>query len=289
MEIVAPGSQEQQQPKDFVMITPETVKLKTDKIALIDADFIKYFVCNAIKKDIENKRAYIFEDTAKKYTQEYINMILDSFECPGYIFCFSGNSSNTFRSAVAFEKKYKGTRTYEPLYDGELQDKTTSIRYIRDRYPTLLYRDLEADDILSMLQDDETFIYSRDKDLLQIPGTHYSLETGQFVEMTKEHSFQFLMKQMITGDVVDNIPGIVGIGEVGAEKILTNVKGTEALMAVLKAYFEKEKSLFNGIDAFVESWNLLRLRNKRGTYFQSRYQSAFDVLQMIKLNAKKNE
>ena len=60
-------------------------------------------------------------------------------------------------------------------------------------------------------------------------------------------------------------------------------------MAVLKAYFEKEKSLFNGIDAFVESWNLLRLRNKRGTYFQSRYQSAFDVLQMIKLNAKKNE
>jgi hypothetical protein len=274
---------------NFSMTAPSfvDVKLKTDKIALIDADFIKYFVCNDIKKEIDKKVAYIYEDPAIKFTKKRLNKIFNSFDSAGIIFCFSGSSENTFRTGVSFEKKYKGNRTYTPLYEGELADKATCMRYIKERYPTLLYGDLEADDLLCMLQDKETFIYSRDKDLIQVSGTHYDVEKHEFIEVSNEQALKFLMTQMLTGDSVDNISGIKGIGEVKAVELLTNLNAKESVVKVFNQYII-ENGYFNGIDMFVESWNLLRLRNNRGTYFKSRYQGAFDVLQMLKLNAVKN-
>ncbi len=288
MKIIAPSIEDRIQEDEIQMIVPSTVRLKTDKIALIDADYIKYFVCNAIKKDLERKLAYVYEDPAIKYTKFYVNNILKSFDCPGFIFCFSGSAGNTFRNVVSFEKKYKGQRVYTPLYDGELTDKSTCIHYIKERYPTLLYKDLEADDLLSMLQDSETFVYSMDKDLIQVPGTHYDIRAGSFYEITNDQALKFFMTQMLKGDDVDNILGLRGYGEVKSRDLLTNYNSKDSVIRVLQQYI-LENGYINGVDMFVESWNLLRLRGNRGTYFLSNYQGAFDVLKMIKLNSRTNE
>ena len=101
-------------------------------------------------------------------TKYYLERIFSAFNCSGSIFCFSGVSSNTFRVSFSFEKKYKGNRKYIKNYEDEEKDKMEVIEYIKKRYPTLLFKDLEADDVISMLQDEDTFVYSRDKDLISI-------------------------------------------------------------------------------------------------------------------------
>jgi len=145
-----------------------------------------------------------------------------------------------------------------------------------------LFKDLEADDVISMLQDDETFVYSKDKDLLQIPGTHFNLKTGLFYEITKEQGMRFLLYQLLEGDSVDNIVGLKSYGKVTIEKLLTNVPTKNVPFKVLLE-FMKKKGMSEGIDCFVEAWLLLRLRTNRGEYFLSNYKSAFDLLRMLKL------
>ena len=86
---------------------------------------------------------------------------------------------------------------------------------------------------------------------------------------------------MITGDSVDNITGLKGVGEKGCNDLLTNKPVLTMHQVVMQAYVKKY-GLWNGIDSFCETWNLVRLRNKRGDYFLSRYKSAFDLLRMIK-------
>jgi len=262
-------------------IVPKSETPKTDKIALIDADYIKYLVTNDMFKDFKAESRVIFKNPVHHYTQERLDNIFSSFEAKGYLFCFSGPSVNTFRCAVSFDKPYKGNRTYVENYENELADKMEVVDYIKNRYPSLIYNDLEADDLLCMLQDDETFIYSNDKDLKQIAGTHWDIKEHKFVQITEAEAFEFLMKQIVTGDSVDNITGLYGYGDVKSEKLLTDIPVKHMPNKVLTEYI-KNHGFFNGIDMFVETWNLIRLRNNRGTNFLSKYKGAFDVLRMLK-------
>lgn len=263
------------------IIIPKQESPEINKIALIDADYLKYLVVHDMLKDIKMKNAVVFKNPVHHYTQQRIDNILGSFNAKGYLFCFSGPSDNTFRCSVSFEKKYKGNRSYVENYENELEDKLEVINYIKDRYPSLIYNDLEADDLLSMLQDEDTFVYSNDKDLLQIPGTHWDIKEEKFIEISKQDALTFLMEQMIVGDSTDNITGIKGSGPVAATKLLNEVPVKRQVYSVMEEYTRKY-GLFNGIDCFVESWNLLKLRSNRGDYFLSKYKGAFDVLRMLK-------
>lgn len=253
----------------------------TDKIALIDADYLKYLVVYDMLKDIQSKNVIVYKNPVHHYAQKRIDNVLNSFNAKGYLFCFSGPSDNTFRCSVSFDKKYKGNRTYVENYENELQDKVEVVDYIRDRYPSVKYNDLEADDLLCMLQDEDTFIYSNDKDLLQIPGMHWDINKGVFLEVSNEDAMLFLMKQMLTGDSVDNISGLKSCGPVGADKILTNIPVMRQPLKILMEYMKKHGAI-NGMDCFVEAWNLLKLRGNRGDFFLSKYKSAFDTLRLIK-------
>jgi len=266
---------------DFVMMAPGKKVLTTDKVGLIDADFLKYLVIHDVGKSIKEKTAYLYEDPAIHFLKERIANITNRFEAKGLIFLFSGPSQKTFRASIAFDKKYKGKRDYTELYEGQEEDKAKVIGYVKNRYPSLIFNDLEADDLVCMLQDKDTFVFSKDKDLKQIPGTHYHIMDEYFYNISNEEGFEFLMRQMIEGDSVDNITGIKGIGPVGINQLLTNQQVKTMHHIVLNKFVEK-MGLWNGIDAFCETWNLVRLRNTRGDYFISKYKSAFDLLRMIK-------
>jgi hypothetical protein len=64
----------------------------------------------------------------------------------------------------------------------------------------------------------DTVICSRDKDLHMIPGWHYTWPAGKQKEQplwwqNETNALRCFYKQLLTGDPVDNIPGLYGVGK----------------------------------------------------------------------------
>ena len=260
-------------------------KLKTNKIALIDADKVKYIVSYKVFNYLQSGEIEMFQkdDIAIKFTKEFVNDIFDRIE-DDCIFCFSGKSFHTFRNHIAFEKKYKGSRQekvdkYD--YPNKLNDMTAAVKYIMDNFNSLIFDDLEADDIISILQDKNTYIISDDKDLKQIPGFHYNYSTNDLYEITNEQALYNLSTQLIKGDSTDDIVGMSGYGEVKTRNYLSQVKKHSHLVLSVLYLYQKTYGVFKGTDMFVETWNLVKLRENRGTYFLSKHQKMFDLKKML--------
>lgn len=85
---------------------------------------------------------------------------------------------------------------------------------------------MEADDAVCMtawkhlLDGDDYIIAGIDKDLKQIPGTHYDYGKNTFIEIDDWEASFNLYSQLLTGDSDDDIPGLRGVGPVTARKIL---------------------------------------------------------------------
>ena len=133
---------------------------------------------------------------------------------------------------------------------------------------------LEADDALGINQTDNTIICSLDKDLLQIPGKHFSWEISgkgwtrpdTFVEQTELEGLRLFYEQCIKGDSSDNIKGIEGLGEKKARILLEPAQTEqEMLQVVLNAYGNEEEFLMNASCLWI-------LRNDRLKY-KERYAS----------------
>ena len=270
-------------------------KLNTGRIALIDADKVKYVVAYKIYQDVQKiergeLQIFLKEDPVIKYTKQWISDFLLRIEDP-MIFCFSAPSSSTFRCNVAFEKQYKGNRKKDYTeYDGKLQDMANSMKYIVDNYVSLVTTDLEADDILSMLQDpDNTYIISNDKDLKTVPGYHYDYALNNIKLIPPKDALYFLATQMITGDTTDSIPGLPGYGPVAAEKILAQCRKPSEYIARVLHEYQTKFGIFKGTDMFSESWMLLKMRENRGTHFLSKYERLFDSKTMLLQEIQKNK
>lgn len=172
-----------------------------------------------------------------------------------------------FRNAVATVKPYKGTRHNEkPVH----YDNLTA--YMMDNFDYSLSNGIEADDQMAIDQTadpENTIICSRDKDLRQVAGNHYSWECGGQAEIgpisfdrkgwveervketsqrkkdgspvLKKSAFgggeMFFIYQLMTGDPVDNIGGCPKVGHAKAMQVLSEVEGRKALyFAVLDLY-----------------------------------------------------
>jgi DNA polymerase-1 len=103
------------------------------------------------------------------------------------------------------------------------------------QYNTIMYRNLEADDVLGILgtKNRDTIIWSEDKDLLTIPAKHWI--NGEVVEITEaEANYQFLYQTLI-GDSTDNYKGCPTIGPKTANKILSSGCTWEAVVEAFKS------------------------------------------------------
>lgn len=113
---------------------------------------------------------------------------------------------------------------------------------------------LEADDMLGINQTDDTIICTLDKDLLQIPGKHFSWEISgkgwtrpdTFVEQTELEGLRLFYEQCIKGDRSDNIKGIEGMGDKKAKTLLANAHTEQDMLnTVLNAYGNEQEFLMN--------------------------------------------
>lgn len=177
---------------------------------------------------------------------------------------------DNFRYEVAIEKSYKAGRPEaKPFHFDNL------VNYILSSYTTVVNeRGLEADDQMCIEQYArfkeghlDTIICSRDKDLRQCPGNHYSWECGKqasvgpiivdelgmLEEKDKNKIFgtgyKFFCYQMLVGDKVDNIGGIQGRGPKFAYNLLKDAdsvrKAYELVAEVyVKTYGDKWKPSF---------------------------------------------
>lgn len=101
--------------------------------------------------------------------------------------------------------------------------------YMVDKHGAIQSDGMEADDLVSIWAyesmdiDAEYTIVGIDKDLLQIPGNHYNFAKQEHLFQETDKANYCLMRQCLTGDSTDNIPGIKGIGPKKAQGILQGV------------------------------------------------------------------
>lgn len=155
-----------------------------------------------------------------------------------------------FRTYRATLKKYKGNRDnlVKPKYYNQLRE------YIRDELKAKIYQKWEADDACCMAlaaaepkKDVTAILAAIDKDLEQQEGRHINPNKkaeGVYVvdKFTGQYSFY---KQMLMGDTADNIPGLKGVGEKGAIKMLEGCESVKDLARVTWENYQKKYGDFH--------------------------------------------
>ncbi|WP_088825205.1 MULTISPECIES: DNA polymerase I [Listeria] len=170
-----------------------------------------------------------------------LNNVIDN-EKPDHVLVAFDAGKTTFRHKTF--KEYKGGRQKTP---SELSEQFPFIRELLDAYdiPRYELKDYEADDIIGTLakkaesENMETVIITGDRDLTQLASekvTVYITKKG-ITDMEKntpetlQEKYGLTPEQIIDmkglmGDSSDNIPGIPGVGEKTALKLLHEFGGT---------------------------------------------------------------
>lgn len=245
------------------------------RTALIDADVLRYEVGSVGEK--LNKETGELEirsfDFVKEVFDERIKTIAEGSGSSEAILFLTGDKTthriyskrNTggsfepnFREALATGKVYKGTRKQDKPFHW-----INLTAYILSMPNVMVSCGYEADDDIGISHRSDpssTIICTRDKDLRMVPGWHYGWECGKQpefgpieyddlgkIELVRSKSgnkikgggFLFFGSQLLTGDVVDNIGGLRGVGPVKAYDLLSNCTSEREVFDSVKRHYEE--------------------------------------------------
>jgi len=134
--------------------------------------------------------------------------------------------------------------------------------YLSTQYDAITSENCEADDMMAIEQTNgngDTIIVSLDKDMLQVPGQHYSwkIEGGPLDKrwvreaklqyVSEIEGLRFFYTQCLKGDTSDNIKGVAGIGPKKADKLLAECETEKEMFDIVRdAYGCDEAFLMNG-------------------------------------------
>jgi DNA polymerase I-like protein with 3'-5' exonuclease and polymerase domains/5'-3' exonuclease len=161
---------------------------------------------------------------------------------PEYIVVAFDTKAPTFRHEEY--KEYKATRIKAPQ---ELYDQIPRIQELIEAFniPLFLKDGFEADDVIGTLakqapEDIDVYIASSDMDTLQLVNKHVFVYAprksfsdiviytpAEVLKIKELKPEQFIDFKGLRGDPSDNIPGVPGIGEIGAKKLLQEYKTME--------------------------------------------------------------
>ncbi len=176
----------------------------------------------------------------------FINMMLNviSKEKPKYLVCTFDAGKHTFRHNMYAE--YKGKRDKMP------EDLAVQLPLLKEmlsamNIKTLEMPEIEADDLLGSLTrkfNEEFILVSGDKDLLQLINEHTTVWLTQkgisnVLKLTPEtlkaemgiEPYQVIELKSIMGDASDNIPGVAGIGKIGANELIAQYGSLDNIFA----------------------------------------------------------
>ncbi len=224
------------------------------KMALLDADIICYRTGFA-SEDVDEKLCLA------RVTELVTDIVYFQLKCDDYKAYITGKGN--FRNDIAVTAPYKGNRK-----DMKRPKHYEAIRkHLVDLGATQV-EGMEADDAIAIeATANGGFIVSIDKDLDQIPGHHYNFVKHEEYFVTEEQGLLNFYKQILTGDRVDNIVGIKGIGPVKADKLLAECKTEKEMFDVcVKAYNDNGE---DGVLRTTENARLLWLLRAPNQHYQA--------------------
>lgn len=212
-------------------------------LALIDQDLLCYRCAASAENDDLGIALYRID--------ELLDNILNKTQATSYRAFLT--SPTNFRKDIYPEYKANRINQPKPKHLKALQE------YSLEKLNAEVAPDgLEADDALAINQTDDTIICSLDKDLLQVPGKHFSWEINgkgwtrpdTFTEQTELEGLRLFYKQCIKGDTSDNVKGIEGLGEKKATALLATCNSELAM-------FKKVRKLYGNDDEFTMNAQVL--------------------------------
>ncbi|MFA7113074.1 MAG: 5'-3' exonuclease H3TH domain-containing protein, partial [Sphaerochaeta sp.] len=230
-------------------VAPPTTLSNQKKLYIIDGYGLIYrsffgFFANPIRDAQGNNvsAVYGFFSTLLKLIRE---------NNPDYLVVAMDSMGPTFRHTLY--EPYKANRDAAP------EELHTQVPLIQDilkalKVPTIEMQGFEADDIIATLSEEatrhqiDTIMFTGDKDLLQLVDDHtFALRPAKknekfyrlmgCAEVEEEYGIkpsQIVDYLSLLGDSSDNVPGVKGIGEKGATKLLQQFGSLEGIYANLK-------------------------------------------------------
>lgn len=230
---------------------------------LVDADIVAFRCAAAAEKEEFG--------ICRHYIDQLIDEIKQGTGAQEASFFLSGK--NNFRYDVYPE--YKANRDGMPIP----QHRQDAKDYLAVAYGATYSEGCEADDMMGIEQckSENTIIASLDKDLLMIPGQHFSWEIrgrskgtawvkpAIHQTVTPLDGLRHFYKQCIIGDTADNVKGIDGRGAVFANKLLDDLETEQEMFDAVRDAF--------GIDEhFLMTARCLWIWQKEGDDFIHRYE-----------------
>jgi DNA polymerase-1 len=203
------------------------------KLVLIDGHALAYRAYHALPDDLKTSKGEL-TNAVYGFTSMLLNVLRD--ENPTHI-AVTFDKGPTFRHEIYTE--YKAHRTKMPDEMRSQMDRVREVVQTLD-IPIFEKESYEADDLLGTLarqaeeQGVDTLIVTGDMDLLQLVDEHITVLTSRWrfsdtviydVERVKERydglsPDQLVDYKALMGDKSDNIPGVYGVGEKTATKLL---------------------------------------------------------------------
>jgi len=241
------------------------------KLVLIDGHALAYKMFYARMPDFTTRSGEPTKATSG-FTRTILSLVNASHP-PDYL-AVSFDTGATFRDELF--KDYKGTREKMP---DDLSIQIDRIQQILKAFniPLLMVEGFEADDVLGTVarQADgmgiEVEIITGDRDLLQLVTEHVAVqlpgnkpgETLTFDPAGVKEKYgvtpeQFVDLKAMIGDTSDNIPGVAGIGDKTASKLLQQFETLDNIYAHLADITETRArtALENGRDSAYLSYKL---------------------------------
>ena len=214
--------------------------MKNKTVILIDGDVLAYEAAFIAQKNIqwEEDLWTVHADVARArgHIQERIDSFMERLEADSVVVALSDKTN--FRRKL--NPLYKANRraTFRPIGLQPIR------QWLTEKYQTECWRNLEADDVLSILaterpnRKDRRIIVSIDKDFHGVPGHWYDFNKDEYNHPTTEEADCFHLIQTIAGDHTDGYKGVPGVGLLRARKYLD--KEGYSWKSIIKAYTATE-------------------------------------------------
>lgn len=242
---------------------------------LIDADVVVFKAgFGAQASDPEPPLSHSLHN-CRNLLKSYVSYLQEHFDVDEVVLYLSSDDKSNFRYEVAVTQPYKGNRVNmkKPIHYTDIKE------YMVRKFKAVVVTGIEADDAMGIeacRDPDNTIIVSLDKDMRMIPCWHwettdkepYFVEDPGYLKMEETPSgtkklfgtgMAWFYAQMLMGDSADHIPGVGGVGPVGAHKLLKQCETEEDYETKVKQVY-KDKGLSE--DRYNEIRRLLWIHRK---------------------------
>ncbi len=235
-----------------------TKEMKRKKLVLIDGHAIIHRAFHAVPDDLSTSAGEPVNATFG-FTSMLMKALLE--EKADYIAVTFDRPTPTFRHI-----QYAPYKAHRPALPENMKPQFGRIHEVVQAFGIQIYEKdgFEADDVLGTLsvqatqQDVDTIIYTGDMDTLQLVNDHVLVkvakrgitEVTEYDEAEVKARYGFPPRKLIdfkgmVGDKSDNIPGVPGIGEKTASRLLAEYGDLEDILAHVDALKLKEQKLLS--------------------------------------------